>query len=157
MAPFPASHYYPCLLQVRTHAQKYFVKLEKNGKSLSDMGLPDRPDVCTVAGRCLLFWPTRCGEANTSTNATSAGHPPDCRRKTSEAKARRGHASWHSAAAAAAARALPTSTRISPARWHQVTRIACGGTRVSHSQNVCCDGTCDWLAGGQSSVENPWS
>jgi len=30
--------------QVRTHAQKYFMKLDKHGKSLQDLGLPERPE-----------------------------------------------------------------------------------------------------------------
>jgi len=29
--------------QVRTHAQKYFLKLERHGKSLGDLGLPEQP------------------------------------------------------------------------------------------------------------------
>jgi len=41
--------------QVRTHAQKYFMKLEKNGKSLGEMGLPDRPDVCNVSARFVCY------------------------------------------------------------------------------------------------------
>jgi len=48
------SHCCFCCAQVRTHAQKYFQKLEKNGKTLSDMGLPDR-DGCNVAGRYTPF------------------------------------------------------------------------------------------------------
>jgi len=31
--------------QVRTHAQKYFMKLDKHGKTLGELGLPDRPDL----------------------------------------------------------------------------------------------------------------
>lgn len=30
--------------QVRTHAQKYFMKLDKHGKTLQDLGLPERPE-----------------------------------------------------------------------------------------------------------------
>jgi hypothetical protein len=34
--------------QVRTHAQKYFLKLEKHGKTFSEMGLPERPEPLSV-------------------------------------------------------------------------------------------------------------
>ncbi len=39
------------VVQVRTHAQKYFMKIEKHGKTLGEVGLPERPEGCSVGAR----------------------------------------------------------------------------------------------------------
>lgn len=39
--------------QVRTHAQKYFMKIEKHGKTLGEIGLPERPEGCAVGASAM--------------------------------------------------------------------------------------------------------